>query len=101
MTAVQLVLIVLATARVTRFVTSDKLFDRPRAAVLRRLYDRNDKSMTAYLIMCDWCTSVYTGAAAAGAWWAWGETMPFMAVTSALSASYAAGFLATITDRGE
>ena len=44
---------------------------------------------------------MYVGAAAAGAYAAWGETMPFMVVILALSGSYATGFLASVTERGE
>ncbi len=52
----------------------------------------------AYLIVCDWCASMYVGAAVAGAWWAWGDTMWLMMVYAGLSASYATGFLASKTE---
>lgn len=95
-----IVLTVLAIARVTRFVTDDRVFNRPRGAVARWLDVRGWDEM-AYLIFCPWCMSVYVGAAAAGAWYAWGETMPFMAVTLALAASYVTGFLASIKEAGD
>lgn len=99
------ILTVLAVARVTRFITTDVLFNEPRGWVTTRVLRGNPdglwRNKIAYLIVCDWCASVYVGAAAAGAWYAWGETLWFMAVVLALSASYAAGFLATITERGE
>lgn len=98
MTAVMLVLTVLATARLTRLVTSDKLTGRPREAVLRWLVGRDPESLLAYLLVCDWCASMYTGAVVAGAWWAWGETIWFTAVTLALTASYVTGFLASKTE---
>lgn len=102
------VLIALAVARVTRMVTADVLFDRPRKWAIRKLiaYPDSDgvRGLTrssgfryeiSYLIVCDWCASVYVGAVAAGAWYAWGETMAFTAVCTALAASYAAGYLNT------
>lgn len=98
-------LTVLAVARVTRFVTQDVLFEEPRRWVLQKLINpgraRAVRDKIAYLIVCDWCTSIYVGAAAAGAYAAWHGTMPFMVVTLALSASYVTGFLAAITERGE
>lgn len=99
-----IVLTVLAVARVTRFITTDVLIETPRNAVLRWLV-RDERTTfahkLAYLISCDWCSSIYVGAGAACAYAVWGETMPFMAVTLALAASYVTGFLATITERGE
>lgn len=99
MSAVMLVLVLLSVARVTRLVTSDVLFDVPRSWLIQRLADRGPvRDKLAYLIVCDWCASMYVGAAGAGAWWAWGETMPFMVVCLALSASYVTGFLASKTE---
>jgi len=100
-----IILTLLAVARTTRLITTDNLFDTPRTWVLQRLINpgrlRALRDKLAYLIVCDWCASVYVGAAAAGAYAAWGETMPFMVVILALSGSYAAGFLASVTERGE
>lgn len=89
------VLLVLAVARVTRFITADVLFDPVRKWAIRGLVRRNEDSKIAYLISCDWCASIYVGAAFAGAWYAWGESMAFMAVCAALAASYVAGYLNT------
>jgi hypothetical protein len=100
-----IILTLLAVARATRLITTDTVFDTPRRWVLTKLVKpgraRALRDKLAYLIVCDWCASVYVGAAAAGAYAAWGETMPFMVVILALAASYAAGFLASVTDRGE
>jgi hypothetical protein len=82
----------LATARLTRLVTTDRITEAPRNWIIRRL---PRESLVSYLLVCDWCSSVYTGAAVAGAWWAWGDTMAFTAVTAALAFSYIAGFLAS------
>jgi hypothetical protein len=101
-----IVLTVLAVARVTRFITSDVLFEAPRTWLIRKLIDHEGepsaiRGKIAYLIVCDWCASVYVGAAAAGAWYVWGESMPYMAVTLALAASYVTGYLASIKEAGD
>lgn len=91
---ISLALTALAVARVTRFVTTDRIFLAPRRWLITRL-DR--EGLMAYLIVCDWCVSVYAGAAGAAAWWVWGDTRAFLAVTGALAFSYVAGFLAEKT----
>jgi hypothetical protein len=96
------VLTILAVARVTRLITTDVVFDAPRNAVLRFLVRRGgEDSKLAYLLACTWCSSVYVGAAGAITYGVWGETMPYMVVVLALSASYVSGWLASVTDRGE
>jgi len=82
----------LATARVTRLITRDRILAAPRRAVLNALPDDH---LLAYLIVCDWCVSVYTGtlAAAGGAWagwwtWAWVPALAF-------AFSYTTGYLAS------
>lgn len=100
-----LVLMILAVARVTRLITDDVLFEEPRKWVLTKLISpgraRVLRDKLAYLLVCSWCSSVYVGAAGAASWYAWGETMAFMAVCAALAASYVAGFLASFTERGD
>jgi hypothetical protein len=92
------VLAVLATARLTRLVTTDVLFETPRTAVLQKLINpgraRVLRDKLAYLVVCDWCASMYVAPAVFGAWWAWGETMWFIWATGALTASYVTGALA-------
>lgn len=95
------ILTLLAVARVTRLITTDVLTEPLRNWTVRRLLKRDPEHMLAYLLVCDWCASVYVGGAAAGAWYAWGETMPFMAITLALAASYATGWLASLTQAGD
>ncbi|MFD3535229.1 hypothetical protein [Streptomyces sp. NPDC058664] len=86
------VVMALATARVTRLVTRDRILDAPRRAVLRALPDDN---LLAYLVVCDWCVSVYTGAAAAAVgawagWWSWAWVPALL-----LAFSYVTGWLAS------
>lgn len=85
----------LATARVTRLITSDVITEPLRIAVIKRL---DSGGRFAYLLVCDWCASVYVGAVMAGTWWAWGDTKIWLASVLALSASYAAGFLNSKAD---
>lgn len=97
------VLTILAVARVTRLITTDVLFETPRNAVIVWLMKdpgRPVRDRVSYLLHCPWCASVYVGAAAAGAWYAWGETICYMAVVLALAASYVTGFLASVTNGG-
>jgi hypothetical protein len=91
------VVMALATARVTRLVTRDRILDAPRRAVLRALPDDH---LLAYLVVCDWCVSVYTGAlaAAGGAWagwWPWAWVPALM-----LAFSYVTGYLASREGEG-
>lgn len=95
MSAAVLALTLLAVARVTRLITSDRITERPRNFLLRKFLARNQESLTAYLMVCSWCSSVYVGAAAAGAWYVWGDTMCYQAVALALAASHVTGVLAS------
>lgn len=91
MAALTLLLTALATARLTRLITRDRITRTPRHWALRRLPDGH---LLAYLLMCDWCVSVYTGAATAAAWWAWGGHHAYTAVVAALAFSHITGWLA-------
>lgn len=89
-----LLLAALATARLTRLITSDRLTERARLWVMTRVIMwRGEESLLAYLITCPWCVSVYTGAAMAGGWYAWGGQRIFTAATAALAFSYVTGWL--------
>lgn len=91
MQTLALFLTLLAVARVTRLVNSDRITEAPRNAVLRRL---DPEGLAAYLVVCPWCVSVYVGAAGGAAWWAWGDTLIYTATVLALAASHVAGLLA-------
>ncbi|HEX5705605.1 MAG TPA: DUF1360 domain-containing protein [Pyrinomonadaceae bacterium] len=97
------VIMTLAVARLTRLITTDVLFEVPRGWFVRKLIEHDGppseiRAKLAYLIVCDWCASVYVGAVGAGAWYAWHGTMPFMVITAALAASYVTGFLTSVTE---
>jgi hypothetical protein len=91
-----LLITLLATARITRLITSDRLTQAPRLWAAEKIEER--APMLFYLITCDWCASVYVGTAVAGAWAAWGDTLWFQVPALALGASYATGFLAERTN---
>lgn len=91
-----LILAALATARLTRMVTTDRITLAPRKWLLRRLVHRyGEDHLLPYLVVCDWCVSVYIGAGITAAWVTVGETLWFQAPAAALALSYAAGFLAS------
>jgi hypothetical protein len=95
MDATTLALIIGATARLTRLVTTDKILEAPREALLDRL---NPHGMITYMLGCRWCVSIYAGAATtiyailtAGNVWC-------MAPMAALTASQVTGLLASMED---
>lgn len=111
--SVTLILLVLGTHRVTRFVTRDKF---PLYCVLRNRFverwgvyadappeERGRVSMSghdtnlvmrslAYAWECDWCTSIWVGAGLTYLTWRWHETMLW--VLAALAASTVTGLIA-------
>jgi len=89
------VLTVLAVARVTRLITSDYVTERPRNWAVRKLLRGRDESMSAYLLLCPWCMSVYVGLAGGALWYMWGATMWYQATVLALAASHVTGALAS------
>lgn len=90
-----ILLTMLATARITRLITTDRVTDGIRERIMSRM---GADSRTGYLIHCDWCVSVYVGIGAAYSAWAWSDQTWFRIATLALSASYAAGYLASRED---
>lgn len=91
---VTLALGALATARLTRLVTTDRITLAPRMWLMNLLIARDKgEGLMMYLITCDWCVSVYMGAGAAVAL-RWGGIVALW-VCAALAFSYVAGFLAS------
>jgi hypothetical protein len=90
-----LILALGATARLTRLVTSDRITQAPRDWILDRL---NPDGLTAYLLTCRWCVSIYTSIPIAAIatlhpnslWW----EIPALALT----ASHATGLLTAMED---
>jgi hypothetical protein len=92
MDTIALLVAALATARLTRLVTRDQITHPIRRRLLARL---DHDGMTAYLIVCDWCVSMWVAAAGAalGAWS--GASSWWQAPGIALAFSYTAGWLAS------
>lgn len=113
-----MLLLILATHRVTRFMTRDAfpLIAVPREAFVQRWARYSDAktreekrraiggkttnvfmASLAYLWECDWCMSIWVGAgltAGAYAWTPLGEQHWFVAVLAALVASSSTGLIA-------
>jgi hypothetical protein len=91
--ALAFVVYTLAGARITRLVAADKITERPRNAILRRL---PDGSLAAYLLACRWCAGFWISLpVAAVAWWwpwHWWSIVPALA----LAISYVTGLLGSI-----
>ncbi|MFF2650593.1 hypothetical protein [Streptomyces sp. NPDC058045] len=86
-----------AVARITRFVVDDTLFQPVRTSVDKRA-DRPFFAWLADLMGCSWCTSIWAGAAAAAAHWAWHDTVPFVYLVGALTASHVVSLAASWLD---
>lgn len=92
MEPITLLVAALATARLTRLVTRDRITHAPRRRILGRL---NPEGLAAYLLVCDWCTSVYVGAGVA-ALYVWGPGWPVLGWAAyALAFSHVTGWLAS------
>jgi hypothetical protein len=110
----------LAVARITRMITADKIFDRPRRALVLLAWIRaypwirqepeenrtttlamvmanhaQDPPLLAYLAFCPWCVSIWVSAAAAPAVWFWGGRPWLFVPALALAFSQVTGLLAT------
>jgi hypothetical protein len=90
MPALLVALLIGATLRLTRLLTSDALLEPPRTWIERRA----PASLT-YLIRCDWCLSVWVGFAVFLGGWHAPDAITWIA-SGALSASLIAGWSATI-----
>jgi len=79
----------LACARVTGLITADRITEQLRARLIRRwCRDAPEDDCTdwrAYLLMCQWCMSIWVAAPFAAAWW-WGGASPWFLVPAALLA---------------
>lgn len=95
MGAVLVLLVIGATFRLVRLLTTDVVFARFRAWVARRY---GEESKAAYFVECPWCTSMYLalGPALAAVWWP--DNRGVLFVLLALTASASAGLIATRID---
>lgn len=91
MSAVLVVLLIGATARLTRLLTTDALLEPGRARIERRL-----PAKMAYLTRCDWCMSVWVGFAVFPLGWYAPDTIGWV-VSGALTASLITGWMTLIS----
>ncbi|MFI7283448.1 hypothetical protein ACIBOV_24615 [Micromonospora chersina] len=93
---IEIAVVLLFIARVTRLVVADEITRRPREAIVRRL---PDGSPFAYLLFCRWCLSMWIAAPAAAGWWhlsdvpRWSGYWWVDVPTVALALSYGTGLL--------
>ncbi len=107
--AISIVVFALAVARVTRFITSDKLSEGPRAKLVDWAWRRwrpavpltarpvADEPKPAYLLTCAWCASIYVAAAAAPLAWFWGDEPTLFIPALACAFSYVTGLFAQLS----
>lgn len=83
----------LATYRATKLVLDDQIFEEPRAAVLKKLYELDTPASrkAAYFLTCPWCVSIW----AAGGLVLLKKVSPaaYDALTTVLAASAVTGVL--------
>lgn len=90
MSTLLVVLLIGATTRLTRLLTTDALLEPGRARIERRV-----PAKVAYLIRCDWCMSVWVGFAVFGLGWYAPDTAVWV-VSGALTASLVTGWLSLV-----
>lgn len=83
--------VVLATYRLTLLIVADNITKRPR----RWLVDRAPSSRLAYFITCPWCTSWWIAILVTWSAMAWGNGWGWQLPAVAMAASGATGFLAS------
>lgn len=82
----------LAVARLTHVVTTDYVFDRPRAWIQAKAPDS-----VAYLVTCPWCLSIHFGAGVAAAVYAWHGHWWVQIPLIGLGASYFTGYFEQVS----
>lgn len=107
---ITVVVFALAVARVTRFITVDKLSENVRGRLVDAAWRRwrpavpsngrqwADEPKPAYLLTCPWCASIYVAAVAAPLAWFLGDTPWLFIPALACAFSQVTGLLAKIGD---
>ncbi len=93
MTALQFTVVALATYRITRLFTADRIMDWARAWAERR------SAWLGYLITCDWCLSIWLAPPVAALMVIWGDNRLVLAALFALAASALTGLLSIVEAR--
>lgn len=90
-------LVLLAVARLTRLVVSDKIAMPFRAWVVAR---DGEQGWFTFLVHCPWCTGFWVSAVIAPLYWYFGRSPWFVIPCLALALSQATGLLFKL-DQGE
>jgi hypothetical protein len=61
----------LAGARITRLITTDRIFEAPRLWLINKL---DPLSLSAYVITCSWCTGLWVACVTLSAAWHWRDS---------------------------
>lgn len=84
-------LAILATMRLTRLVTADKITEPIRERLIQRW---GEDAKRSYLLTCDYCASIYVGPPVALAVVMWPTNRVVLIALIALAASFVAGIVA-------
>ena len=90
MNIITIILVALATYRLTRLVTADRITQKLREAVIAR------GEMVGYLATCDWCLSIWVAPIPSGLIIMFPDNRLILVGLLALSASALTGLLAGI-----
>ena len=92
-----IMLVALATARLTGLIVEDKITEPVRGWVAKHTKDESKvQSGFAYLLFCPWCVSIYAGAALATlVYFAYGSGLVYIGLL-ALAASQVTGMVSGI-----
>lgn len=92
-----LLLLILAVARLTRLVVSDKISIPFKQWVMKR---SGDFGWWTFAVHCPWCVGMWFSLGAAPLWYFFGHNPIFIVICLALAASHAVGLLAKL-DKGD
>lgn len=90
MNAIDLIILALATTRITMLITTDTITQPLRERIWRRYPP--ESSRYGYLISCNWCSSIYAATAVVSMYRIFEK--PTLFVCAILALSTVAGFLA-------
>lgn len=90
MTGLTVVLEIVATYRLTRIVTADRIMDRFRA------WAERTNAYVGYLVTCDWCLSIWFAPLPTIAVLLWPDSSIVLGVLLALTASAGTGMLSLL-----
>ena len=93
------VVVIGASARLTRLVTADSITTFARTAFLRRFKGEVAARTAAEFITCPWCVGFWVALSVTLSAYAWGDQLWFIVATTALTVAHVVGLLARL-DRG-